>query len=136
MSPAGAYSRRYCGGGDAAACEQLLRETLLQAIAEPAAITMVAMVATVGEPSPMVVADSDNFNAQEVVGSKLLGGRNRRADGRTGEEEGGHRGQAGNGSHGESPFMRRMSWPVVVVGVLLGTAAVPARCTGCAAAAR
>ncbi|HEV2875501.1 MAG TPA: penicillin acylase family protein [Thermoleophilaceae bacterium] len=36
-SPAGAYSRRYCGGGDRGACEQLLRETLLQAIAEPAA---------------------------------------------------------------------------------------------------
>jgi hypothetical protein len=38
-SPAGAYSRRYCGGGDPAACEQLLRQTLLEAIAEPAAVT-------------------------------------------------------------------------------------------------
>ncbi len=38
-SPAGAYSRRYCGEGDRAACEQLLRETLLEAIAEPAAVT-------------------------------------------------------------------------------------------------
>jgi Penicillin amidase len=38
-SPAGAYSRRYCGEGDPAACEQLLRQTLLEAIAEPAAVT-------------------------------------------------------------------------------------------------
>jgi hypothetical protein len=36
-SPPGAYSRRYCGEGDRAACEQLLRETLLEALAEPAA---------------------------------------------------------------------------------------------------
>jgi Penicillin amidase len=36
-SPPGEFSRRYCGGGDRAACEQLLRETLREAIAEPAA---------------------------------------------------------------------------------------------------
>jgi hypothetical protein len=34
---AGAYSRPYCGGGDRAACAQLLRQTLLEAVAEPAA---------------------------------------------------------------------------------------------------
>jgi acyl-homoserine lactone acylase PvdQ len=38
-TPPGAYSRRYCGDGDRAACEQLLRQTLLEAIAEPAAVT-------------------------------------------------------------------------------------------------
>jgi acyl-homoserine lactone acylase PvdQ len=38
-TPPGAFSRPYCGGGDRAACEQLLRRTLLEAIAEPAATT-------------------------------------------------------------------------------------------------
>jgi acyl-homoserine lactone acylase PvdQ len=38
-SPPGAYSRRYCGDGDPAACERLLRQTLLEALAEPAAVT-------------------------------------------------------------------------------------------------
>ncbi len=32
---AGGFSRRYCGGGDRAACEEVLRTTLREAVAEP-----------------------------------------------------------------------------------------------------
>jgi acyl-homoserine lactone acylase PvdQ len=111
QSPPGAYSRRYCGGGDRTACEQLLRTTLLEAIAQSPATVYQDEVCdeddTPGFEDPQLCFDAIAHTAAGAVTQPLIHWINRPTFQQTVELSAAARAQPGEEQAEERPRRRR-----------------------------